>query len=529
MPRRFVFLAMFVCSAVAASAQVQEQITVEAVDVPVYVYSQGKPVRDLTKDDFELYVNRKRQVIDYFEIVDFAESAAASPEEAPSAASHAELRERRLFLLLFDLIFKHPNFVPYASALNRSRRAAVDMVDHALPTDLFAVAAITGGGVKFVSPFLRDHDAVRRAILQLAPSKTHDELGLSITASEREMADAWGSASLPDLLGAAKALAADREAYLAKERIESYAKVADRLRGLEGFKHVILFSDGYPFDPARQGSSVKGMAAAFQSANAYLHTVDLTPMATGSDPAVMSPPDVSALERPTVNHEAFAIPGVDWFAPQRSVIPPSENESLYVMSNATGGSWVHWTAGRMAPALQNLSASYSAVYRIGFKPSDARKGHNDIDVKVKNLPRGATVSFRRGFSATVAAKAAAVTDPLLLADIIQNDVPQSGTPPEVAVAGRRIEVLVPIRSLSRQLGALNAVQVLLYVFDSKGVPVLAKQKAFTLKGRGTTDRVIQQKLDLAPGSYVAKVLLRTNDSLAFVKKPFAIGPDGPSE
>jgi hypothetical protein len=272
---------------------------------------------------------------------------------------------------------------------------------------------------------------------------------------------------------------------------------------------------------------VKRMASMFQSANVYLHTVDLTPIATGSDPSLDSAPDRTPQQRPSENPALLGDPEIDWFASKPGIIPPSENESLYWMSNATGGTWIHWT-NLIAPALGELSASYSAVYRLGFKPAGARKGLNDIDVKVKNLPPGARVSFRKGFSATVPSKAAA-PDPFLLADIIQNDTPQSGTPPRISVVGRRIEVFVPVIRLSRELGVTEGAQVLLYVFDSKGVPVVSRQKTFTIKQHAAVDSVFQQKLDLAPGSYVAKVLLRVGDSLAFVKKPFEIEATLPSQ
>src|SRR5436305_14061752 len=118
MHSRFTIAAMLLCGAIAASAQVREQITVEAVDVPVYVFAKGKPVRQLSKDDFELFVNGKPQPIDYFEMVDFTApppppAAPASHDAAPAA--QPDLRERRMFLLLFDLVFNRP------AAVDRSR------------------------------------------------------------------------------------------------------------------------------------------------------------------------------------------------------------------------------------------------------------------------------------------------------------------------------------------------------------------------------------------------------------------------
>ncbi|HEX7139979.1 MAG TPA: VWA domain-containing protein [Vicinamibacterales bacterium] len=509
---RFVVVATLLCGAIAASAQVREQITVEAVDVPVYVVSKGKPVPNLTKDDFELLVNGKPQPIDYFETVDFSEvppAPALSVESAP--LPHSEIRDRRLFLLLFDLLFNRP------AAVDRSRRAAIDMVDHALPGDFFAVAMITRNGVFFTIPFLHDRDAIRRAILQLAPSSAHDALAISITNAEREMAEAWvpiaqggggrmgNEDPLPDIFAISSPEFLSLELRLETDHVHTIAQIADRLRGLEGYKHVILFSQGPRFLPQFLSTTypvVDGMASAFQSADAFLHTVDLTLMESGAaDPTVMS----------------AGAPGV---------IPPSANESLLWMSAKTGGKWVHWR-NLLAPALQDLSKSFSSAYRLGFKPVNARKGHNDIEVRVKNLPPGAAVSFRKGFSGSAPAKAA--PDTLRLADIIQNDTPQTGTPPEISIVGRRIDVVVPVIQLSKQYGAVEGAQVMLYVFNASGVPVVSSQKTFAIPEHAAADNVIQQKLDLVPGNYVAKVLLRAGDSLGFVKKPFEIEAAQPTQ
>lgn len=522
MHNRFVILATLLCGAIAASAQVRERITVEAVDVPVYVFSKGKPVRNLTKDDFELYVNGKRQPIDYFEAVDFAETrsaaAAARPETAP--ASQAQLQDRRLFLFLFDLVYNRPG------ALDRSRRAAVEMVNHSLPGDLFAVATLTSGnGVVFASPFLRDRDAVRRAILRLAASKEPDALAASIIGADMETAQAWVTFVVPadtdkgnraglmsedvasELLALSKPEYHAREESLAKNQVRVLGELASRLRDLDGYKHVILFSQGFHIDPMSKRvpaefPEVAEMAGAFRSANAFLDTVDLTANATGA-----------------VDVRIMASAG-------RTPIPDSGNESLQWISSVTGGKWIHWKNG-LAPALDELSSAYSAAYRLGFKPVDAPNARNDIEVRVKNLPRGATVSFRKGFAGTASLRSAPL-DGLRLADIIQNDTPQSGTPPEISVVGRRIDVVVPVIQLSKQFGVVDGANVMLYVFNSKGVPVLSREKKFAIPANAAADLVVQQTLDLAPGSYVAKVLMRAGDSLAFVKQPFAIEADQPS-
>src|ERR1051326_6678411 len=106
--------------ALNALGQVSETITVEVVEVPVYVTAaDGTPIRGLAKDAFTLFVNGKPKPIDYFEEVDFHGGQALLP--VPAAQGQARvpaLHERRLYLLLFDLAFSRPGLI------ERAQRAA---------------------------------------------------------------------------------------------------------------------------------------------------------------------------------------------------------------------------------------------------------------------------------------------------------------------------------------------------------------------------------------------------------------------
>src|SRR6185436_18241596 len=95
---RRVALFLFLLASLSTTAQHRESVTVEVIDVPVYVVSGKEPVRNLTRDDFELFVNGKRTAIEYFDTV-----GDAAPPGA--AGARPVLRERRLFVLLFDLAF----------------------------------------------------------------------------------------------------------------------------------------------------------------------------------------------------------------------------------------------------------------------------------------------------------------------------------------------------------------------------------------------------------------------------------------
>src|SRR5438105_1367445 len=102
---RVLLPAVFALTTAFAQADVgktkhRETTTVEVVQVPVYVTTAGASVRGLTRSDFELRVNGRAQNIEYFDIVDFA---TLSPEQANDP------RNRRMYLLLFDLIHSSPN------------------------------------------------------------------------------------------------------------------------------------------------------------------------------------------------------------------------------------------------------------------------------------------------------------------------------------------------------------------------------------------------------------------------------------
>src|SRR6266540_5827674 len=164
-----------------ALGQLSESITVEVVEVPVYVMAaDGTPLRGLSKDAFSLFVNGKQKPIDYFEEINLAGGGQA-PSPVQSASPSPILHQRRLYLLLFDLAFSRHGLI------ERAQRAADAAVVRSNPaTDYFAVATFTrGGGMRFIITFLNDYVAVRRAIATLQSNDAKDPLGVGLTSKQR--------------------------------------------------------------------------------------------------------------------------------------------------------------------------------------------------------------------------------------------------------------------------------------------------------------------------------------------------------
>lgn len=500
--------------ALSAAAQVRESVTVEIVQVPVYITTgDGHPVTGLTKDSFQLSVDGNPQPIEYFDVVDFA---AAPAGNAP--AVERPRRERRLYLLLFDLTFGTP------ARIARAQKAAREAVIHSNPaTDLFAVATYSSNhGIRFLSPFLADRAAIARAIYTLKSSSANDPLGVSLASAERAQwvttMELGGTVSGADndissflgteVLDALKGGQANQDIlkepgnHLIEYELEALGDAAARLGPLEGQKHLLVFSEG--FDSTR-----------------------LTDIKANGHPPNL---DARLLALVKKMHETFVSAGVTLDSVDivglRSTIGDLGNDALYMLSRDTGGRVIA-NRNNLVEAVDTLMQAQRTVYLLGFRQGDRK--HGRITVHVNGLPRGAEVSYREGFG-YVSQKAA--LDSLQLADILLNDVPQSGVSlsagvrtsesgAEVAVSFSRAEVVPQLADAS------PSAELLFYVFDQHGIAVAFKAKRISFSGPGkvaTGYLTVLEPFELPKGKYSTKVLLRITGtrSLGFVRRDFSV-------
>jgi VWFA-related protein len=508
--------------ATSLGAQVHETVTVEVIEVPVYVTAaDGKPMHGLKREAFELRVNGKPQPVEYFDEVDLASVPAAhlsgagtSPPLVPGPETpRRPARERRLYLLVFDLVFGAKDRIIRAQ---HSAEAMIDQPESA--NDLFAVAILSPTrGLQLATSFIRDRAVLRRAIYSLRPAEESDPLGVAMSATLHNQWQQTASADLVASLGldgeaadmvlggvANQDAALEPRRRLVTNQFADLEAIAKRIAALEGQKHVVIFSSGWNWrlmiipgqgynEYPDMHAGLAKVAQAFRAAGAFLHGVDIS--------------------------------GV---RPERNAIADSQ-EGMRRMTRPTGGD-VLASTNDFTTALTNLSTSESSVYILGFQ----RHGNDggDIDVKVNGLPRGTRVAFRPGFGAPATPAAKKEVDSLLLADILLNDVPQSGvslqsgvTPneggAEIAVSFARAEVVPQL------LEASPAIDLMFYVFDEHGATAgfKAKRILFDATSRVSSGYVtIREPFSLPPGKYVAKALLRVagTNSLGFTRKEFKV-------
>ena len=520
--RSALLLALLVVSAVPLSAQrYDDAITVNVVDVPVYVERFGVPIKGLTREDFELFVNGKPHPIEYFDVVD-----QRAGENAPATASApVELKRRRLIVLLFDVAAP-----PWS--LQRARKAAARYVDEGASGDTFAVATVGYSGVLFIVPFTADRIAVQRAIATLRPSAARDPFRVATLDVERSRggvggADAgrgvfggiWGGhpegrlpGSLPGfyeppaIAGWYTGAAIDRDGaqndFSSRGLIDNLNTLADRLAPLEGLKEVVLLSEGNS-DPDAAFSWAGRLAAftrlhkRFRAAGVILNAVDIgTPSAPGG-----------GIERVSTTTN----------------VTPNFLASNFLWSLALD------TGGIATTSLPHLQERHRLSYVIGFRPPASRSKQNSISVRVRNQPILTDVRYRKSYSLD----REPTDDGLFLADTLLNDIPQNGVTVDLSVNGKWVAASIPgVELLSYAPERRLSLDVYFYVFDGQQRPVAWNRMQITVdldKGReflSTNPYTMRQEFVLEPGRYVAKALVRIagTDRMGFRRTAFEVQP-----
>jgi hypothetical protein len=190
--------------------------------------------------------------------------------------------------------------------------------------------------------------------------------------------------------------------------------------------------------------------------------------------------------------------------------PARRQESLQFLASSTGGEYLH-DRNDLRAALREIATTYSRGYLLGFRPTGARSGYNSISVRLKGV-RG-KVRHRVGFMGT--APQANPIDALHLADIVLNDVPQTGVAATLAMREGHLIARIPLDQLSAVLGRPGQAELMVYIFDANGAAIDFRRQLIDVPAGAKGELPVTLILGLPPGSYSVKALLRAADSVGF--------------
>ena len=521
-----------------AEAQFSDATTVTVVEVPVQVVSNGAPLRDLTRDDFELLDGRRKVEITGFDFVDLSlvEGKPTQPQ-VPVAA-------RRHFLLFFDLFYSTPDSV------GRAQRAAADLVLTSLhPTDLVAVA-VFDTRPRLVLGFTSDRSQLRQAIrslgqVQVGESIVRDPLGLVISDIGAALAagdEIAGGAQTAAGIDAGSELAETRrelqnlqeqaergnEASKIAAMTQGMSELANWMSSVEGRKHVVFLSEGMPTAVlyGNQGLTEADREDLVADNEAVLQgrTWEVDQQNTFGDSSAQS-----SMERMLAQFREAdcSIQAVD-VSGQIAGEAQSRRGSLLQMAKDTGGEmFSNFT--NLGDAMSEMLERNSVTYLLAFQPNDLKADgkFRRLRVRLKDAPRGTRVVHRPGYFPP---KAYARTSPferaLDSAQAVMGGVETGDIDASVLAAGFPADsgkayapVLITARGedlLAGVTGDVLPLEIYAYALDENGVvrDFFSTRMGLGLAEAGAAIRQSGIKywghFDLDPGLYSVRVLLRND-------------------
>ena len=406
------------------------RISTQLIQLDVVVTDKtGRVVRNLGKDDFELYESGKKQQINFFEFVDASKERRVDEkgkqEPGQEVKEHAgvqgvsEKEVRRIFAFVIDdLTIRYED-------LTNIREMLTNFVENQMAgSDLVAIVR-TVGGKGLLQQFTTDKDLLRRAIKSLTPSlhpfsvfhnPDAPRVGnpQAFVSGEEARSDAPAAAGEDiDITSAGEDANRTLRAYMS---LGTASFVIDSIKTLPGRKTMVLVSGGLPVLTSGPGSS------SFVNISYFLNSLSDKATRAGVSISTM---DVRGLQAFTGVASFEDTPGKSSLGGGRSAgfgrtIDTSQlgdrnpldqldaHQGLRVLAAETGGIAVlnknDFTAG-----LEKIVNTSDGYYLLAYTPLDTKfKGDfRKVDIRVRG--KDLKVYNRRGYFAREDAPAAAPT------------------------------------------------------------------------------------------------------------------------
>jgi VWFA-related protein len=363
------------------------RVTVNLVQVDAVVTdSKGKPVTNLTADDFQVLQDGKPQKITKFSYISTADPTPAAPKPTGPAVRGApapppvKLRpnqvRRTIAVVVDDLGLSFESTAQIRGALKK-------FVDQQMqPGDLVAIIR-TGAGMGALQQFTSDKRQLYAAIERVKYNMM-GRGGASAFAPINDGAQA-GEAALDDF----------REEYFSRGTLGAIKYVVGGLKEMPGRKAVVLLSDSIKlFNQEglndRILESVRQLTDLANRASVVIYSIDPRGLPTLS---LTAADNVKEHTNPAALAETMQKRHSDYFQSQ---------DGLNYLAQETGGLFIH-DSNDITGGIRTVLDDQRGYYLIGYTPDDATfqqlKGkdrpYHKIRVKVKTA--GLSVRSRTGF------------------------------------------------------------------------------------------------------------------------------------
>jgi VWFA-related protein len=492
------------------------KVQVDYVEVDAFVTDQqGRFVRDLKKEDFQVLEDRQPQTISAFTLVDIPIERATRPLFAaqpidPDVKTNAQAFDGRVYILVLDDAHVQFQHTPGVKA------AARRFIEQNLgANDLMAVVHVQGraeNSQEFTNS---------KRLLLAAVDKFLGKAERSATLERyQQYLNTQGSRQRGQ---AVEDPVEQKRAFDARATIEELQAVADWFGSVRGRKKTILLvSEGIDYD----------VDDVFNKPDASMlidRTRDLIRSATRSSVTIyaIDPRGLTDLGDQSIELNGLAAGGD---AATRDIGPGGlqhelrlQQNSLRTFAEETGGFAVINT-NSFAGAFDRIVQENSSYYVLAYYPPNPKRDGKFHNIQVRVSRPGLTVRARRGYANPTGKAVPASLNPaskitIEAHDALQSPLPISGVTMSVFAApfkgtapNASVLLGVEMRGRDLRLGGGDKVQITYFALDAKGKYRGGNSDTVTLNLRPETKAAVERsgmrtlsRLQIPPGRYQLRV------------------------
>jgi VWFA-related protein len=509
--------------------------------------AQGKVVPNLRKEDFQLFDNRKPQVITTFS-VETPESqalkAATSPTPAEDGANASNSGEpvtsaaklpQRFVALLFDdahLTMQDAAFV---------RDAGTRFFSSLAPSDRVGVFTSSG---QFTQMFTADHDALQKSLLSIVPrsmlhatgahdcpdvsyyqadliENRHDAQALSAAVEDAVQCAFGGDESKAQLAIPMASSAASRALSLGDtETQNAFRHVEDIMRKLAqmpGQRIMVFVSPGFILSTLRSESS--DLVDRANRASIVINTIDARGLYT---PQILG--DIADPQQDSAKTSSLK-------AGYRLGAEQAQDEILEQLAYGTGGTYFH-NRNDIDEGLRQAGAAPAISYVLGFSPQNMKvDGHfHGLKVALTNKQQKYSLQTRNGYYAPKTIADPGQAAKLEIQEAIFSQEELHDVPVDLQTqffkkdaANARLSVLThfDLKSIHfRKVEGRNNdnLTIATAIFDENGNFITGGEKTVQMRLLDTTYNrlsrsglTLKSSYDVKPGSYMVRLVVRDGE------------------
>jgi VWFA-related protein len=414
-----VIASLVVLCAATLTAQVSETINVRIVNVDVTVTSKSGPVRNLTRDDFEVFEDGHRQSITNFYATEETKALAAKADTttpaAVVAAEQPDPRFRRKVLVLVDN--NHTTRHNRETAL----RELEAMINDRFHGNYDWSIGVIGRGVKLVLPLSSDKAAIHEALEMVRRAGTRGEAastfagvadrgGLALTQSETKLTGMSVFDADYNARADMASVSDDEERVIAaKFTAPAIMDAARGFAGTSGRKIVFLLTGDLGLNDIGLVSQGSGSGFNVRGVSNGMPDLSKGQMPDRSNEVWMHQKTIedsrkAIIKEANASDVSFYIWNVEGLAPMGDIGDPTsissgaatDTSAVYWIANQTGGRLV--TGNDPARAVQEFNTASSTFYSLGYSPTHPDDGkYHEINVRLKQKG-DYKLEYRTGYS-----------------------------------------------------------------------------------------------------------------------------------